>query len=111
MVKDDKDKRNVVLQALDSMDEHHQALNYSVVSGIKHQDQTNGSFEHHHQSCSPSNTEGLMASELIASCLSTWLMIQVKLKKGKFKSKSLFLHMTEMERELAEVHREAVPTS
>ncbi|KAL0685885.1 hypothetical protein Bca4012_052733 [Brassica carinata] len=76
LVKDDKDKRNVVLQALDSMDEHHQALNYSVVSGIKHQDQTNGSFEHHHQSWSPSNTEGLMASELIASCLSTWLMIQ-----------------------------------
>ncbi|CAF1920869.1 BnaC02g39780D [Brassica napus] len=76
LVKDDKDKRNVVLQALDSMDEHHQALNYSVVSGIKHQDQTNGSFEPHHQSWSPSNTEGLMASELIASCLSTWLMIQ-----------------------------------
>ena len=101
MVKDDKDKRNVVLQALDS-----------IVSGLKHQGQTNGSFDHHHhQSWSPSNTEGLMTSELIASCLSTWLMIQVKIKKGKFKSKSLFLHMTEMERELAEVHREAVPTS
>ncbi|KAH0940031.1 hypothetical protein HID58_007492 [Brassica napus] len=65
LVKDDKDKRNVVLQALDS-----------IVSGLKHQGQTNGSFDHHHQSWSPSNTEGLMTSELIASCLSTWLMIQ-----------------------------------
>ncbi|KAF3541704.1 hypothetical protein F2Q69_00024893 [Brassica cretica] len=67
-----------VLENIDfSMDSpKKQALNYSVVSGIKHQDQTNGSFEHHHQSWSPSNTEGLMASELIASCLSTWLMIQ-----------------------------------
>ncbi|CAN7045501.1 unnamed protein product [Brassica rapa subsp. trilocularis] len=52
-------------------------IDFSMVPPKKqHQGQTNGSFDHHHQSWSPSNTEGLMTSELIASCLSTWLMIQ-----------------------------------
>lgn len=77
-------------QALDSIGEHHQPLDYSIVSRMKHQDQANGSLDHH-QNRSPSNTgeamtEGLMgsgknetqmASELISSCVATWLMIQV----------------------------------
>ncbi|KAL0738704.1 hypothetical protein Bca4012_014914 [Brassica carinata] len=91
-VKDDEDAGKMVRQALDSISEHHQPLlDNSVVSGVKHQDQANGSLDHHHhQSRSPSNTgelmnEGLMgsgknetqmASELISSCVSTWLMIQ-----------------------------------
>ncbi|CAH8299612.1 unnamed protein product [Eruca vesicaria subsp. sativa] len=75
LVKDGKYASHVVLQALDSMGEH-EPLDNSIVCGIKHQDQTNGSLDNHHQSLSPSNTEGLMSSELIASCLSTWLMIQ-----------------------------------
>lgn len=81
----------MVQQALASMGEYHQPLDNSVVSSMKHQDQANGSLDHH-QSRPPLNTgervteEGLMgsgknetqmASELISSCVSTWLMIQV----------------------------------
>ncbi|KAL0658541.1 hypothetical protein Bca4012_079126 [Brassica carinata] len=87
--KDDEDAGKMLQQALDSIGEHHQPLDNSIVSRMKHQDQANGSWDHH-QSRSPSNTgeamtEGLMgsgknetqmASELISSCVATWLMIQ-----------------------------------
>uniref|UniRef100_M4D0F2 DIRP domain-containing protein n=2 Tax=Brassica campestris TaxID=3711 RepID=M4D0F2_BRACM len=89
-VMDDKDAGKMVIQALDSIGEHHQPLDNSIVSRMKHQDQANGSLDHHHQNRSPSNTgeamnEGLMGSgknetqmdsELISSCVATWLMIQ-----------------------------------
>ncbi|WZZ74664.1 hypothetical protein YC2023_086034 [Brassica napus] len=87
--KDDEDAGKMLQQALDSIGEHHQPLDNSIVSRMKHQDQANGSWDHH-QNRSPSNTgeamtEGLMgsgknetqmASELISSCVATWLMIQ-----------------------------------
>ncbi|KAG5394531.1 hypothetical protein IGI04_024494 [Brassica rapa subsp. trilocularis] len=76
-------------EALDSISKHHQPIDNSIVSGMKHQDQANGSLDHH-QNRSPSNTgeaitEGLMGSgknetqmdsELISCCVATWLMIQ-----------------------------------
>ncbi|CAN6876999.1 unnamed protein product [Brassica oleracea] len=87
--KDDEDAGKMLQQALDSIGEHHQPLDNSIVSRMKHQDQANGSWDHH-QNRSPYNTgeamtEGLMgsgknetqmASELISSCVATWLMIQ-----------------------------------
>ncbi|XP_056866024.1 protein ALWAYS EARLY 1 isoform X2 [Raphanus sativus] len=89
-VKDEENAGKMVQQALASMGEYHQPVDNSVVSSMKHQDQANGSLDHH-QSRPPLNTgervteEGLMgsgknetqmASELISSCVSTWLMIQ-----------------------------------
>ncbi|WZZ01327.1 hypothetical protein YC2023_073655 [Brassica napus] len=89
LVKDDEDAGKMVQQALDSISKHHQPIDNSIVSGMKHQDQANGSLDHH-QNRSPSNTgeaitEGLMGSgknetqmdsELISCCVATWLMIQ-----------------------------------
>lgn len=91
-MKKKEDAGNMVKQALSSLGEH-QPLDNSVVPGMKHQEHTNGSLDHH-QSRSPSKTaepitngfisqdgsgknETKMSSELITSCVATWLMIQV----------------------------------
>lgn len=84
---------NMVQQALSSIGEH-EALDNSIVHGMKDQELTNGSLDDHGSSRSPSNTaepmingfisqdgsgknETKMSSELISSCVATWLMIQV----------------------------------
>ncbi|CAH8324630.1 unnamed protein product [Eruca vesicaria subsp. sativa] len=73
-VKDDEDAGKMIQQALDSISEHHQPLDNSIVT-VKHQDQANCSLDHH-QSRSPSNTGEPMSEGLISSCVATWLMIQ-----------------------------------
>ncbi|VVB15249.1 unnamed protein product [Arabis nemorensis] len=88
---------NMVQQALSSIGEH-EALDNSIVHhGMKHQELTNGSLDDH-GSRSPSNTvepmvngfisqdgsgknETKMSSELISSCVATWLMIQMCTEK------------------------------
>ncbi|XP_010455109.1 PREDICTED: protein ALWAYS EARLY 1-like [Camelina sativa] len=83
---------NMVQQALSSIGKHQPLDNSIVSSGIKHQQHTNGSLDHH-----PSNTaepiNGLASedgsgknktqipSELITSCVATWLMIQMCTEK------------------------------
>ncbi|XP_023637492.1 protein ALWAYS EARLY 1 isoform X2 [Capsella rubella] len=86
-----EDSGNMVQQALSSNGKH-QPLDNSLVSGIKHQQHTNGSLDHH-----PSNTaepsNGIisqdgsgkkktpMPSELITSCVATCLMIKMCTEK------------------------------
>ncbi|XP_024007386.1 protein ALWAYS EARLY 1 isoform X2 [Eutrema salsugineum] len=86
-VKGEEDAGNMVKQAVGSIGEHQPLDNFVET--------TNGSLDHHHQSRSPSitaepMTKGLigsgknetqMASELISSCVSTWLMIQMCTEK------------------------------
>ncbi|XP_019058704.1 PREDICTED: protein ALWAYS EARLY 2-like [Tarenaya hassleriana] len=85
-----EDKGKKIQEAIDSMGKH-QPLPGSMVPGVKHQEHANGSLDHLSQS--PSETspplvngsisqngseknEDQMPSELISSCVATWLMIQ-----------------------------------
>jgi len=79
----------MVHQALSSIGEH-QPLDNSIVPGIKHQEYTNGSLDHHSLNTAEPMSNGFisqegsgknktpMPSELITSCVASWLMMQVK---------------------------------
>ncbi|XP_010550978.1 PREDICTED: protein ALWAYS EARLY 2-like isoform X2 [Tarenaya hassleriana] len=91
-VKEGEDASKKIQEAIDSIGKH-LPLHSSMVPGVKHQEHANGSLDHH-LSQSPSDAleslvngsisqdgsgknEGQMPSELISSCVATWLMIQM----------------------------------
>ncbi|VYS68097.1 unnamed protein product [Arabidopsis thaliana] len=90
--KNNEDSENMVHQALSSIGEH-QPLDNSIVPGIKHQEYTNGSLDHHPLNTAEPMSNGFisqegsgknktpMPSELITSCVASWLMMQMISKK------------------------------
>ncbi|KAG7552095.1 DIRP domain [Arabidopsis thaliana x Arabidopsis arenosa] len=85
--KNNEDSGNMVHQA-SSIGEH-QPLYSSIVPGIKHQEHTNGSLDHYPSNTAEPMTNGFisqdgsgknktqMPSELITSCVASWLMMQM----------------------------------
>ena len=91
-MKEGEDAIKMIQEALDMIGKH-QPLRSSIV--VKQEEHASGSIEHHHHNPSPSDAskpmanndsisqngsekkEAQMPSELITSCVATWIMIQV----------------------------------
>ncbi|KAG2245662.1 hypothetical protein Bca4012_091408 [Brassica carinata] len=91
-VKEGEDAIKMIQEALDMIGKH-QPLRSSIV--VKQEEHASGSIEHHHHNPSPSDAskpmanndsisqngsekkEAQMPSELITSCVATWIMIQM----------------------------------
>ncbi|XP_033146534.1 protein ALWAYS EARLY 2 isoform X2 [Brassica rapa] len=91
-VKEGEDAIKMIQEALDMIGKH-QPLRSSIV--VKQEENASGSIEHHHHNPSPSDAskpmanndsisqngsekkEAQMPSELITSCVATWIMIQM----------------------------------
>ncbi|CAN6922227.1 unnamed protein product [Brassica oleracea] len=91
-VKAGEDAIKMIQEALDMIGKH-QPLRSSIV--VKQEEHASGSIEHHHHNPSPSDAskpmanndsisqngsekkEAQMPSELITSCVATWIMIQM----------------------------------